>query len=255
MANNCLQTILKGIVDNDSLQVFNQLVIKMSSSGDIYMRLASVKAQNVLLISPSGDTIKTIALPEQSGAAYTEVQENISSYEYVLMVFPDKVSIAQLSVWAGYIAPSDAKYEKYKGDINFMPNLTDNSINGDYTNNKMYELPALQSLSVLDSTLNLENFSKCTNLYNQNFGSMSLSYVNGNLDKFLANMCKAGRVSGTYYLTLSANRGVLYFGGIGLGAGWAIAVAFDATGCTITRNSGSFPYASITYTTSTDSWA
>ena len=219
------------------------------------MRLASVKAQNVLLISPSGATIKTIALPEQSGAAYTEVQENISSYEYVLMVFPDKASTSQLSAWAGYIGHADAKYDKYKGDINFMPNLAANSINGDYTNDKMYELPALEHFSVMDSTLNLENFSKCTSLINQNFDSASRSYVNGNLDKFLANMCKAGRVSGTYYLTLTSNRGVLYFNGSVLVPGWAIAVAFDATGCTITRGSGSFPYASITYNKITDTWS
>ena len=101
MANDCLVTKLKSVVDNDSLKTFGAFKISLDGAASTKLKVQSAKAQNVKVlegfVTISGQNVSEFTVP--ANTLYT-IYSDVS--RKVVLLFSDKYSITSIvSPFAG----------------------------------------------------------------------------------------------------------------------------------------------------------
>ena len=228
MANNCLVTKLKGVVDNDSLPVFNALriYVDVAQGDNISQRTIQIYNEGEFTMKAVGGTMRWSSEPE--GTAYTEISGSNSP---TIVFNPGKYTVYFTSKYGinGFAPGQSGSIKNFTVDLSDLYNLATmyvqtyrttgdirpmNVLGGDIM---FYDATSLDISAMYDkSTMDLSIFRNCTDLtrmqkqtgisgnildLSKSIGLTYISFRNpgvyGEINDLAASMRANGRTSGT----------------------------------------------------------
>ena len=152
MANNCLFTKLKGVVNNDSLKIFGAFKISANCASSLKLKVQSTKAQNVKVlegfVSIRGENVSEFTVP--ANTLYT-IFSDVS--RKIVLLFSDKYSI--VSFESPYASLGfDLEDLKYSDNLHIVDCAVDSvDVIGDVS--------SVENLNLIEK-FNLDHSSKVT---------------------------------------------------------------------------------------------